>query len=86
MTLRSRADDVVALVDAAEQDVAEVDRPHTVGDLLESDRMLLLSALAMKRRRFLRRMVPALVTRLTMKCPGYATGGGVPVYTRGDGR
>jgi hypothetical protein len=42
VTLRcSRSNDVVALVDAAEEDVAEVDRPHTVGDLLESDRMLL---------------------------------------------
>src|SRR3989475_2756904 len=42
-----------------------------------------LSALAMNSSRFLRRMVPALVTRLTMKCPGDSTGGRAPVYSRG---
>jgi len=39
-----------------------------------------LSAFAMKSRRFLKWMVPALVTRFTMNCPGYSSGGRVPVY------
>ena len=76
-------DDVVPFVDAAQEDVAEVNGPDAVVDLLETDGVL--SALAMNSSRFLRRMVPALVTRLTMKCPGYSTGGRVPVYSRGEG-
>jgi hypothetical protein len=32
-------DDVVAFVDAAQEDVAEVNRPDAVVDLLEPDRM-----------------------------------------------
>jgi len=40
-TLWLRPDDVVAFVDPPEQDVAEVDRPDAVGDLLEADGMLL---------------------------------------------
>jgi hypothetical protein len=32
---------------------------------------MLLERLAMSSSHFFRRMVPALVTRLTMKCPGY---------------
>ena len=39
--LRSCSDDVVPFVDAAEQHLAEVDRPDAVGDLFEADGMLL---------------------------------------------
>ena len=40
MTLGSGPDDVVALVQVAEADVAEVNGPHAVRDLLEADGML----------------------------------------------
>ena len=71
-------DDIVALVDAAEQDVAEVNRPDPIVDFLEADGML-LQGVGEKSSRFLKRIVPALVTRLTRKWPGYSTGGSVPV-------
>lgn len=40
-TRRLRSDDVVPLVDPAQEDAAEVDRPDPVVDLLEPDRVLL---------------------------------------------
>jgi hypothetical protein len=36
-----RPDDVVAFIDAAEQDVAEVNRPNPIVDFLEAHGMLL---------------------------------------------
>lgn len=41
MTLCSCSNDVVAFIDAAEQYVAEVDRPNPVADFLEADGVLL---------------------------------------------
>ena len=37
----SRADDIVAFVDARQEDVAEVDGPYPIIDLLEADDVLL---------------------------------------------
>ena len=71
-------DDVVAFVDASEQDLAEVNGPDAIVDFLEADGCC-CSALERKSSRFFRRMVPAFVTRLTRKWPGYSTGGSVPV-------
>lgn len=70
-------DDVVAFVDTSEQDVAEVNEPNAVVDFLEADGSC-WSALERKSSRVFRRIVPALVTRLTRKWPGYSTGGSVP--------
>ena len=85
MTLFLTSNDVVAFVNPSQQHVTEVNRPDTVVDFLEAN-WVLLGALARKSRRFLRRLVPALVTRLTRKCPGYSTGGRAPEYARGEGR
>src|SRR5438552_4157293 len=43
------------------------------------------SAFERKSNRCLSRIVPAFVTRLTRKWPGYSTGGRAPVYGRSDG-
>lgn len=62
-----------------------MNRPDTVVDLLDADEGL-LERIANEQQRFFRRMVSVLVTRVTMKCPGYSTGGRVPMYSRGEAR
>jgi hypothetical protein len=61
----SWAEDIVAFIDAGEEDTAEVDRPDPVPDL-PSPRTCCLSEFAMKSRRFLKRIVPTFVTRSGM--------------------
>src|SRR5437870_7088484 len=79
------SDDVISLVDPPQQHVAEVNRPDP-SSTSSRPTGCCLSALARNSSRFFKRMVPALVTRLTRKWPGYSTGGSVPLYARGEGR
>src|SRR5216117_424934 len=62
---RLRPDGVVPFVDASQEDVAEVNGPDAVVDLLEADGVL-LERVGDDSSRLFRRMVPALVTP---RCP-----------------
>ena len=79
-------DAVVPFVDVAEPQVAEVQRPHAVGDLLKADRELFerLGEEEQLRRRG-KKIVPASVTCFTTKWPGYSIGGSRGGNGRGDG-
>jgi hypothetical protein len=66
-------DDVVALVDATEQHVAEANGPDAVVDLLLEANRVLRQRTREEEQPLFNRMVPAFVTRLTRKYPGYST-------------
>src|SRR6267378_205141 len=77
--------DVVTFVEPGDQHSAEVDRPNAIVDFLKTNRVW-REGVGMKSSRFLKRKVPALVMRLTRKCPGYSIGRSRASYARGEGR
>jgi len=70
------------LIDLAEEDGTEIERPHAVVALFERH-VMVLESVAQEGSRSLKRMVPAFVTRFTRKGPGYSSAGSVRGYARG---
>jgi hypothetical protein len=62
-----------------------MNRPDTIADLLETDRVL-FERVGDEEQPFLEPKRPAFVIRLTRKCPGYSIGGNSPTYARVEGR
>jgi hypothetical protein len=62
------------IVDLPQQHGSEVERPDAIVAFLEPD-VMFLEGVGEKEQSSWKRIVPACVTRLTRKCPGYSSGG-----------
>ncbi len=72
-------DQRLSFVDPSQQHVTEIERPDDVVDFFEADAIWAFKAVDTYSKRVLKRMVPAWVTRFTMKWCGYASVGSTPV-------